>query len=169
MDMESHLLWNYYSHLFPAFTENHLRVYILLWSKEMKSGEKLILGSGLSRGSVYGILRELTAAGLVKKTSAKPMRYFVQNPLSDYSLNSRRAIAKIRQGKKALKEVMSKSGEHESEILFIKAGDGPNRILNKKTRSALTDETRLREIKKAADAQLLELLDKNVRTISVYH
>src|SRR3989344_4896227 len=167
-DSEIELLWQFYRHIFPDFSINHLKLYALLWKAEPRGGSELISNSGFSRVTVYGLLRELIAAGLVRKSGNKPIKYFTQNPARAYSLHSRKAISRIRAGRKTIKEILSGSLQAQNEIFFVKGENGLHRFLSKKTRGEITDESALREIRKAAEEQLTHLCIQKSRAWASY-
>ena len=168
MDLETDALWAYYRHIFPDFSPNHMHIYLLLWKGEPKGGEELIGNSGLARGTVYKILRELIARGLIKKTSHRPVKYLAENPVRAYSMNSKKVIARLQAGCASIKKLLCADNERNREIVIMAKGGGAHKILSRKTRSEITDELELREIRKAADRQLMQLCSQKSRVWESY-
>ena len=149
-------LWRSYSHVLPGISLNHLQIYLLLWGVTPKSANELILLSGLARATVYKMLTDLGAQGLVEKNS-NDAKYFAQSPLGAYCARARRSIRIIKHGKSLIKGMAQKQLGGNCELYVVPQKGRPHMLIQKATRSPLKDEYQLREIRKAIDYHLLEL------------
>ncbi len=143
----------------PDFGVNHALVYRLLWQVEPKSGEKVILDSGLARATVYKVLRELVDEGLVRKTSFRPVCYFAPDPVRVYERKLRGMIKRLEGGTNKLRSLIDNSSSLGGEVYFIKRDGGQCRLIDSKTRHALNDEESLKELKKVVDEKLLVIAE----------
>ena len=143
----------------PDLGVNHALVYRLLWQVEPKSGEKIILDSGLARATVYKVLRELVDEGLVRRTSFKPVCYFAPSPVKVYERKLRSTVKLLERGRDKLKSIIDNSSSLGGEVYFIKRDGGQCRLIDSKTRHALNDEESLKEIKEVVDKKLLVIAE----------
>ena len=157
MKVEFEQLWKYYRHLFPEFSASHLKVYMIVCAEHAKTGEIIVKESGFARSSVYSILKELTAANLLKKTPRRPVLYYADEPLRDYCAHSRRLVSKLSQGKEAFKKAMEKGLAADSAVFLVKKDAAGARVIDAKRRTEISDAQKLQELRKAADEKLAEI------------
>jgi len=156
LDTDTALIWELFKHVFPEFTHNHIHVYKLLWRIEPLSGEQVIQKSGLSKPTTYKILKELVETGLAKKTPAKPILYYAENPIKAYTQCTQKITKKLLNGKQKIKEILNNSTSLSNEIYLLKLDGGQTKLINKETRQSVLDEYQLREIRKMIDQQIEE-------------
>lgn len=158
---EAESLWGFYRHAFPELSANHILVYRLLWCGALR-GEEITCASGLARSTVYVVLRELIVAGLVKKTSHRPVRYSVEEPMKAYAAQCRKVASRLAAGKGHLKNAL-KGQEGENHEILVRMGKGGRMIMHRGTRSEVRDEISLRELRKLVDERLTEVADGKMR------
>lgn len=151
---ENQELLGIYVHLFPGFTENHVKIYRYLWCIEPKGNDEIIRDTGLARATVFKILAELLGKGLISKNKSRPIAYYSGNPLEAYSLFSQRVITRLKKGREKLGSIMGKPWGVDTELYFVKWENGEQKLVSKSTRQALLDEEKLMELRKAIDTQL---------------
>jgi len=159
LDTDVLLVHDLFKHVFPDFSLNHVVVYRALWRIEPLSGERVMEETGLSRATVFRLLSELVAAGLIKKTSFKPVGYYAENPVKTYGSFSKKVVFKIRKGKEQLKKLVKNSSSLSNEQYLVKRDGGQTRMISTQTRQNLSDENELREYRDG----LTKLLEKKSR------
>jgi len=159
--------YEFFRHLYPDFGLNHVIVYKCLWGIEPVSGEKVIQETGLSRSCVYGILKELVAAGLVKKTRAKPFGYYADHPMETYYRFEKKVNAKLLQGRERLKKLMEQNVERSDEKYLVRLDGNEARFIHLHTRHRMDDRMELLQIKKGIENHLAEKETKKLKAWQV--
>lgn len=168
MDTDLELAWEPFKHLYPHFSYNHLTLYRLLWRIEPLTADQIIKKSVFSKPTVYKILNDLIAIGLVKKTNLNPPSYFAENPVKTYDRNANNLIKKLKKGKNDMQKLVQNSSGLSGELYLIERDGGQKRLISKNSRQSLLDEFQLREIKKVAEQQLIELEHGKTKAWAVY-
>ncbi len=168
MNGEINELLGFFRHIFPDFSANHVLVYRLLWKVEPKSGEEIIMEAGLAHATVYKMLSELIGAGLVKKTSCKPLRYYAENPIRCCSQCVKRTHAKLGKGMERVREILSGSQSADGEIYVIRGENGFPKLIDKKTRIEIRDEQELHELRRAVETSLHEIGQQKMKAWALY-
>jgi len=168
MDTDLNLLCEFMQHIYPKFTLNHFLVYKLLWQIAPKNWETVIEQSGLCRGTVYKILKELMQEELIQKTNFSPVGYFAIDPVKAYSLKSEKIILKLENGREKIKQLIENSSSLSNEAYLIKKDGCQTKLINVETRETIRDEDELKGIKKAVDERLTEVELGRQKAFAVY-
>jgi len=143
-----------FKHMHPDFTLNHVLVYKTLWRIEPLNGDRVIDLTGLSRPTVYRILKELVAKDLVKKTNFRPTGYYADNPMKKYSIYEQKVLNKLKKGKEEMKKALKNSSSLSEEKYFIKKEGGQTKLISLETRQTLSDGELLKEYRDGITRQL---------------
>jgi predicted transcriptional regulator len=126
--------WSFFQHLYPQFSQNHLRVYRLLWRIEPLPVEVIMKQLGLARSTTYLILNDLVQEGLIHKTHQTPVSYFAENPVDAYSNQYTQLSQKLKKGKQIVQKIVQNETSLSEELYLIELDGGKKRILTKKGR-----------------------------------
>jgi len=168
MDSDVDMLWDYYRHLFPDFSINHAMIYKLLWRVEPVSGEEIAKQTDLSKTTVYNTLRDLLLAGLINRTSFKPIGYYANNPIKTYSSSIKRVVKKLETGVNKLETLLNNSSGLSGELYLVKRDGGQQKLLIKQNRELLDDTEQLLQIKKVVEEQLKETDKLRLKGCAIY-
>jgi sugar-specific transcriptional regulator TrmB len=168
MDPDIDIVLDYYKHLFPDFTLHHALVYKLLWRVEPISGEDIAEQTGVSKTTVYKVLRDLLMIGLVNKTNFKPIGFYAENPVKSYNSHLKKTLIKLEKGAEKMEALLSNSSGLSGEIYLVKRDGGQQKLIMKQNRELLNNAEQLLWIKKVVEEQLKEVDKQKLRTIAVY-
>jgi predicted transcriptional regulator len=163
MDPDVLLVHDLFKHVYPDFTLNHVTVYMSLWRIEPLSGEKVIELTGLSRATAYKILNELVAAGMLKKTSFKPIGYYAENPAKTYFACMQKVVSKLNKGKEQLKKIIDNATSLSDEEYLIKLDGGQTKLISMQTHEPISDGEKLKEYRDGLDNKLKEIEHKKLK------
>ena len=152
-----------FRHIYPDFTLNHITVYRSLWQIAPLSGEQVIKETKLSRFTVYKILAELVATGLVKKTNFKPIGYYAENPVKAYHFCAQKVTSKLKRRRGQLKKLIDNASGLSNEEYLLKLDGGQTKLIHMQTHERITDEETLRQYKVGLDNNLKELERKKLK------
>jgi len=167
-DPDVDLVIDHYKHFFPDFTTHHFQIYKMLWRVEPLPVDTIILGTGLSKSTVYTVLKDLASVGLVNKTNFSPVGYYVPDPLKDYKSNLRQVLKKLEKGAEIMRKLKENSTSLSDELYLVKRDGGQQRLLSKQTRTLLKDTQQLLEIRKVIDEQIREADKQKMKSYAVY-
>jgi predicted transcriptional regulator len=163
MDPDVLTVHDLFRHVYPDFTLNHVLVYRRLWRIEPISGEKVADETNLSKTSTYKILAELVAAGLVKRTSFKPIGYYAENPVKTYYACMQKIVSKLKKGKEQLREIIDNSTGLSNEEYLIKLDGGQTKLISMQTHEPISDGEKLKEYRDGLDNKLKEIEHKKLK------
>lgn len=168
MDPDVDVVVEYYKHLFPDFSLPHFLVYKLLWRVEPIPVDKVIQETGLSKATVYKVLRDLALCGLVNRTNFSPTAYYALDPLKTYNSHLKKTLTKLEKGADKLETLIQNSTSLSGELYLVKRDGGQQKILIKQTRETLDKTEQLLAIKKAAEEQLKEIDKQKLKSLVCY-
>ena len=162
------MLWDYYRHLFPDFSIHHAIIYKMLWRVEPISGEEIAKQADLSKTTVYNTLRDLILAGLINRTSFKPVGYYANNPIKAYSSSIKKVVKKLETGVNKLETLLNNSSGLSGELYLVKRDGGQQKLIIKQNRGVLDDTEQLLQIKRVVEEQLKEVDKQRLKSCTIY-
>lgn len=167
-DPDVALVFEYYRHLFPDFTLNHATIYKMLWRIAPTPIDDILKETGLSTSTVYRIMEYLGKAGLITKTTFKPIGFYAINPIKDYSNYIKRTLSKLEKGAEQLENLLKNSSGLSNEIYLAKLDGGQQKLMQKENRKNIQDEQQLLTIIHTAEEQLKENGKKKLKEYAIY-